>query len=75
MGRIEARTARCYLGLLMTRWADPVHAEAPDLLIRPRLGLTRAWQFARVGRMVEVGYRHTRAALMEAEPRTERRAA
>jgi NTE family protein len=62
----DALNARRYLALLTTRWADPVHAEAPDLLIRPRLGLTMAWQFARVGRMVELGYRDAWEALQQA---------
>ncbi len=68
-------TARRYLALLATRWADPVHAEAPDLLIRPRLGLTPSWHFAGVGRMVELGYRDARAALLEAGLGAERHAA
>lgn len=61
----DSLTARRYLALLTTRWADPVHAEEPELLIRPRLGLTMAWQFDRVARMVELGYRGARAALVE----------
>jgi NTE family protein len=68
-------TARRYLALLATRWADPVHVEAPDLLIRPRLGLTPSWQFASVGRMVELGYRDARAAILEAGLSAERHAA
>jgi NTE family protein len=68
-------TGRRYLALLATRWADPVHAEAPDLLIRPRLGLTPSWHFARVGRMVELGYRDAQAALLEAGFSAERHAA
>lgn len=68
-------TARRYLALLATRWADPVHAEGPDLLIRPRLGLTPSWHFARVGRMVELGYRDAQAALLEAGLSVERHAA
>ena len=68
-------TARRYLALLATRWADPVHAEAPDLLIRPRLGRTPSWQFASVGRMVELGYRDARAAILEAGLSAERHAA
>jgi predicted acylesterase/phospholipase RssA len=67
--------ARRYLALLTTRWADPVHVEAPDLLIRPRLGLTPAFTFSRVGRMVSLGYRDARAALLEAGLMTERHAA
>ena len=65
-GPADALNARRYLALLTTRWADPVHAEAPDLLIRPRLGLTMAWQFARVSRMVELGYRDAWTTLTEA---------
>ncbi len=68
-------TARRYLALLATRWADPVHAEAPDLLIRPRLGLTPAWRFARAGRLVGLGYRDARAALLAADLQVERDAA
>lgn len=60
------RTARRYAVLLATRWADPVHVEAPDLMIRPPLGLTPGWQFARVSRMVELGHRDARAALLAA---------
>ncbi|MEX1072878.1 MAG: patatin-like phospholipase family protein [Chloroflexota bacterium] len=71
----DALTARRYLALLATRWADPVHVETPDLLIKPRLGLTQGWQFARVGRMVELGYRGASAALVEAGLRTERHVA
>jgi NTE family protein len=65
-GPADTLTARRYLALLTTRWADPVHVEEPDLLIRPRLGLTMAWQFARVGRMVELGYRDAWLALEQA---------
>lgn len=71
----DGLTARRYLALLATRWADPVHAEAPDLLIRPRLGLTPSWHFARVGRMVELGYRDAQAALLQAGLSAERHAA
>jgi NTE family protein len=59
-------TARRYLALLAARWADPVHEEAPDLLIRPRLGWVPAWDFTRVRRMVELGYRDGTAALAAA---------
>ena len=68
-------TARRYFALLTTRWADPVHAEAPDLLIRPRLGLNPAWRFARVGRMVRLGHRDARAALAAAGLGVERHVA
>ncbi|HET7686566.1 MAG TPA: patatin-like phospholipase family protein [Candidatus Limnocylindria bacterium] len=62
----DVLTARRYLALLTARWADPVHEEAADLLIAPRLGLTSAWQFGRIGPMVERGARDTRLALVEA---------
>jgi len=65
-GPADALTARRYAALLAMRWADPVHVEAPDLLIRPRLGLTPGWQFDRVARMVELGYRDARAVLLQA---------
>jgi NTE family protein len=56
-------TARRYLALLAARWADPVHEEQPDLLIRPRLGFVPAWDFTRVGPMAARGYRDARATL------------
>lgn len=59
-------SARRYVALLASRWADPVHAEEPDLLIRPRLGLLPAWHFARVRPSVRSGYLATRAALRRA---------
>ena len=59
-------TARRYLALLAARWAEPVHEEAPDLLIRPRLGFVPAWDFTRVGPMVARGYRDARATLAQA---------
>ena len=59
----EALTARRYLALLAVRWADPVHREEPDLLIQPRLGMTTAWQFGRIGPMIERGERDALAAL------------
>ncbi len=73
-------TARRYLALLAERWADPVHEEPPDLLIRPRLGLTPAWNFARVGPMVARGHRDALIALREAglaaaDPSVQRHAA
>lgn len=55
--------ARRYLALLAAGMAAPVVSEPPDLLIRPRLGLTPAWHFSRVGLMSERGYRDARAAL------------
>lgn len=65
-GAGEALTARRYLSLLAARWAEPVHEEPADLLISPRLGLTTAWQFSRIGPMVERGERDARLALREA---------
>lgn len=65
----DVLTARRYLALLAARWADPVHEEPADLLIVPRLGLTTAWQFGRVGPMVERGQRDARLALREAAVR------
>jgi NTE family protein len=59
----DALTARRYLALLTVRWADPVHREEPDLLITPRLGMTTAWQFGRIGPMIERGERDALAAL------------
>jgi NTE family protein len=59
-------TARRYLALLAARWADPVHEEPPDLLIRPRLGFVPAWDFTRVGPMAARGYRDARTALERA---------
>jgi NTE family protein len=59
----DALTARRYLALLAVRWADPVHREEPDLLIAPRLGLTTAWQFGRIGPMIERGERDALDAL------------
>lgn len=59
-------TARRYLALLAARWAEPVHEEPPDLLIRPRLGFVPAWDFTRVGPMAARGYRDARAALASA---------
>jgi predicted acylesterase/phospholipase RssA len=56
-------TARRYLGLLAARWAEPVHEEPPDLLIRPRLGFVPAWDFTRVGPMAARGYRDAKGAL------------
>jgi NTE family protein len=56
-------TARRYLALLAARWAEPVHEEAPDLLIRPRLGFVPAWDFTRVGPMAARGYRDAKSAL------------
>jgi NTE family protein len=62
----DALTARRFAALLAVRWAEPVHVEAPDLMIRPRLGFSTGVSFGRVGRMVELGYRDAGAALLEA---------
>jgi NTE family protein len=56
-------TARRYLALLASRWADPVVWNEPDLLIAPRLGYTTALQFSRILPMVERGERDARDAL------------
>jgi predicted acylesterase/phospholipase RssA len=56
-------TARRYFSLLTQRWADPVVAEAPDLLIRPRLGLSTALRFSQVRPAAAAGYRDAREAL------------
>jgi len=67
-------TARRYLALLATRWAEPVHEEPADLLIAPRLGMTSALQFGRIGQMVERGERDARLvleSLMALKPREE----
>jgi NTE family protein len=71
----DALTGRRYAALLATRWAEPVHFEAPDLMIRPRLGLTTGLRFGRVGRMVELGYRDTWVALRRSGFRAERHVA
>lgn len=63
----DTLTARRYLALLTARMADPVHLEAPDLLIAPRLGLTAAWMFGRIGPMVERGERAALEALAALE--------
>lgn len=55
--------ARGYLALLARAMAAPVLAEAPDLLIRPRLGIMPAWHFSRVREMSRRGYRDARVAL------------
>jgi NTE family protein len=56
-------SARAYLGLMAGRMAEPVVADAPDLLIRPRLGIMPAWHFSRVSEMSRRGYRDAREAL------------
>lgn len=65
-GAADRLTARRYLSLLARRWADPVHHEAPDLLIRPALGLAPAWRFSRAAALSERGYRDATAALRAA---------
>jgi NTE family protein len=65
-GNREELTARRYFSLLTQRWADPVVAEPPDLLIRPRLGLSSALRFSQVAQSSAIGYRDARAALQEA---------
>jgi NTE family protein len=59
-------TARRFLALVASRWAEPVVRQDADLMIRPRLGLTGAWQFDRLAPMVERGYTETRRSLGEA---------
>lgn len=56
-------TARRYLGLLTARWADPVVAVPPDVLIAPRLGRLNALQFGQIDRAVAIGERDAREAL------------
>jgi predicted acylesterase/phospholipase RssA len=56
-------SARGYLGVLAARMADPVVAQDPELLIRPRLGITPAWHFSRVTDMSRRGYRDARRTL------------
>ena len=63
---VDRLTARRYLSLLARRWADPVHHEAPDLLIRPQLGLVPAWQFTRARLLADRGHRDAAAALVAA---------
>ena len=62
-GGTDGLSARRYLSLLARRWADPVHHDPPDLLIRPRLGLSPAWRFGSVRRLSALGYRDASAAL------------
>jgi NTE family protein len=56
-------TARRYLALVLDRYADPVVDEAPDLLIRPRLGMMSALSFSRVQPAIDIGHRDAREAL------------
>ena len=71
---LRTLSLRRYLALLTAHLAEPVLREPPDLLIAPNLGLTTAWQFSRVGPMVERGYRAARVAIhgLEAELPTPR---
>jgi NTE family protein len=59
----ERLTARRYLSLLTLRWADPVVATPPDVLIVPPLGRMNALQFGRVDHAITVGERATADAL------------
>jgi NTE family protein len=59
----ERLTARRFLSLVTARWADPVVAEPPDVLIAPRLGRMNALQFGRIGPAIAIGERDTVAAL------------
>lgn len=63
-------TARQYLALLASRLSEPVVLLEPDLLIRPPLGLTQAWDFGRVAEMSHLGYEeaHRVLAPWRAEP-------
>jgi NTE family protein len=75
VGSVEDRlTARRYLALLTSRWADPVVHVAPDLLIAPRLGRLNALQFSRVSDAIAIGERDARVALATIEAPTSREA-
>ncbi|MGI8999781.1 MAG: patatin-like phospholipase family protein [Candidatus Limnocylindria bacterium] len=63
----ERLTARRYLGLLTSRWADPVVRQPPDLFIAPRLGRMNALQFSRISEAIAVGERDARLALATIE--------
>jgi NTE family protein len=64
VGTLDDRlTARRYLALLAARWADPVVAEAPDLLIAPRLGWMSALQYGRIAEAAAIGERDALIAL------------
>ncbi len=65
-GEQQRLTARRYFSLLTQRWADPVVAEPPDLLIRPRLGVSSALRFSQVAQASAIGYRDARTALEDA---------
>ncbi len=62
-GAGDRLTARRYLGLLTSRWADPVVHVAPDLLVAPRLGRMNALQFGRIAEAIAIGERDARRAL------------
>jgi NTE family protein len=64
-GEPQQLTARRYFSLLTQRWADPVVADPPDLLIRPRLGLSSALRFSQVAQASAIGYRDAKTALQE----------
>ena len=74
-GRTATRrlTARRYLSLVLERWADPVVANPPDVLITPRLGRMSALQFGRIAPAIEIGERDTLAALASMETRMTQR--
>jgi NTE family protein len=65
-GDTRQLTARRYFWLLTQRWADSVVAEPPDLLIRPRLGLSNALRFSQVAQASAIGYRDAMLALQDA---------
>ena len=65
-GDARQLTARRYFSLLTQRWADPVVAEPPDLLIRPRLGLSNALRFSQVAPASAIGYRDATLSLQAA---------
>ncbi|MCV0402584.1 MAG: patatin-like phospholipase family protein [Chloroflexi bacterium] len=67
-------TARRYLALLTSRWADPVVREPPDLLVVPRLGRMNALQFGRVAEAIAIGERDTLEALATIGARSTRTA-
>jgi NTE family protein len=65
-GDVDPLTARRYFALLTRRWADPVHHEEPDLLIRPRLGPIPAWRFSQARLLADRGHRDAAAVLASA---------
>lgn len=56
-------SARRYFSLLTARLSEPVVELEPDLLIRPRLGLSQAWRFSPVEQMSRLGYRDAQRTL------------